>query len=288
VRSVLLAAIAIASAFGCSSHGGSSSSKPAGGATTAPVSTASPAPTTSSATTAPPASHSVTTGSGGTSTQTGSFTRQVTTPLTQGLTPITVSYNVFVPPGYVFDASKPVPLVVTELTPATYWEPIAQTSGFIVAEQQGYLGNGGFTFDYDPLVLQALLADVEATWNVDMKRVYLTGFSAGAHWSYTIGLANANVFAALGICSGDLLTAIQEGVWIPNATTQPQIPRLIPVGIRHGTQDTVVPVAQGQYARDQLTAAGFPVDYAELNQGHTVNTPELQDLWTYLEAQSLP
>src|SRR5581483_11405563 len=178
---------------------------------------ASPSPSPSPA---PAASN----GSGGSSSQTGASQRSVTTQAQPGLPPIQVNYNVYVPPTYVFDPNKPVPLVVTELTPASYWQPIADASGFIVAEQQGYLGNGGFTFDYDPLVLEGILADVQATWNIDTKRVYLTGFSAGAHWSYTIGLANATSFAALGICSGDLYTAIQEGVWIQGATTQPNVP----------------------------------------------------------------
>src|SRR4029077_5590468 len=38
----------------------------------------------------------------------------------------------------------------------------------------------------------------------------------------------------------------------------------------------------------QLLKAGFPVDYAELAGGHTVDTPELQGLWGYLKNQSLP
>jgi predicted esterase len=188
----------------------------------------------------------------------------------------------------VFDASRPVPLVVSELTPASYWQPIAEAQGFIVAEQQGYLGNGGFTFDYDPLVLEGLLNDVEATWNVDTKRIYLTGFSAGAHWSYTIGLANADLFAALGICSGDLYTAIQEGVWIQGSTSQPNVPRTIAVSIRQGQADPVVPLSAAQFSRDELRNAGFPVDYAEFAGGHEVSTAELQGMWTWLAQQTLP
>jgi poly(3-hydroxybutyrate) depolymerase len=212
----------------------------------------------------------------------------VTTAAMSGLPSIQVSYKVYVPSGYVFDPQRPVPLVVTELTPYTYWQSISESDGFIVAEQQGYLGNGGFTLDYDPLVLQALLTDVEATWNIDVKRVYLTGFSAGAHWSYAIGLSNADLFAALGICSGSIGLAIQENVWIQDATTQPNVPRVIPVSIRQGTQDTVVPPYAGQFSRDQLLKASFPVDYAEFQDGHTVSTAELQGMWDYLKLQSLP
>jgi hypothetical protein len=294
VASGVLAVLGLAALPGC---GSSSASSRAGssGATAAVTSLsttpgagsplASPAPVTSTVPAAPPVAAS---GSGGTSQQTGTLARTVTTTAQPGLPSIQVGYTLFVPSGYVYDPAKPVALVVSELTPASYWQPIAEAEGFLVAEQQGYLGNGGFTFDYDPLVLQGILQDVSTTWNVDSKAIYLTGFSAGAHWSYEIGLENADLFAGLGICSGDLYTAIQDGVWIQGSTVQPSVPRAIPVSIRQGTQDTVVPVAAARFSEAQLLLAHFPVDYAEFAGGHTVDTGELQGIWDFLKTQRLP
>lgn len=261
---------------------------PAPTTTATPTGATTPTPAASPSPGASPSPSPPSAGSGGTSTQTGVLSRSVTTQAQASLPSIQVGYKVFVPSGYVFDSQKPVPLVVSELTPESYWEPIAQAGGFIVAEQQGYLGNGGFTFDYDPLVLQGILQDVEGTWNIDTKAIYLTGFSAGAHWSYEIGLENADLFAGLGICSGDLYTAIQDGVWIQNAAVQPYVPRAIPISIRQGTQDTVVPVSAARFSEAQLRTAQIPVDYSEFAGGHQVDTGELQGIWDYLKTQRLP
>ncbi|MEZ0228310.1 MAG: PHB depolymerase family esterase [Planctomycetota bacterium] len=301
MRGYLLVGLVVASVLGCGSGGGGSSSKRSGSTigpitsstTRTPPRTSPPATTSSTTTTTPPAPPVVTpppatSGSGGTSTQRGLFTRQVTTVPQAGLPAITVDYKVLVPQSYVFDAGKPVPLVISELTPVSYWDQIPEQEGFILVEQQGYRGTGGFTYDYDPLVLAGILDDVEKTWNVDMKRLYLTGFSAGAHWSYTIGLANSQVFAGLGICAGSLGSAASVGVWVPGATVQPNVPRKVFVAIRHGTTDAVVPVNEGRIARDQLRAAGHTVDHMELSLGHTVTTAELQGLWAALKSQRLP
>jgi phospholipase/carboxylesterase len=173
-------------------------------------------------------------------------------------------------------------MVLSELTPLGLWQPIARSEGFMVVEQQGYLGNGGFTFDYDVLVLNAILADTQATWNVDTRRIHLTGFSAGAHWSYVVGLANSDQFAGLGISAGSMATAIRLGVWPSQVTTK------IAVAIRHGTQDTVVPVSEGRAANARLTAAGHPVDYAEFTGGHVVRTLELSEIWAFLKDKRRP
>jgi predicted esterase len=230
----------------------------------------------------------VTKPSGGTATQTGTFTRTVTTAPQPGLPSMSATYQVLVPASYVYDPKKPVPLVVSELVGLGVWDQIPETEGFILVEQDGYLGNGVYTFDYDVLILAAIMTDVATTWNVDLKRIYLTGFDMGADWTYAVGLAKANTFAALGICSGSLGPAMQQQVWILNGTVQPNVPREIFVAIRHGTQDGKVDVTEARLARDQLRGAAFPVDYLELNQGHTVTTAELQGIWDALKSQTLP
>lgn len=219
--------------------------------------------------------------SGGRSTQKGTFTRTVTTAAQPGLPSIQVSYKVLVPSGY--DATKPAPFLVSELTPLSLWAPIAQAEGFIVAEQQGYKGTGAWTFDYDVLAFDALLQDVQATWNCDVTRIYLTGFSAGAHWTYAIGLANADQFAGLGISAGAMrAAAVPQGVW------PTQVPRKIAVAIRHGTTDSVVPVAEGRGDRDRLRSAGHPVDFLEFAGGHTVETAQLREIWGFLKDKRRP
>ena len=47
-----------------------------------------------------------------------------------------------------------------------------------------------------------------------------------------------------------------------------------PFLIVHGTQDDNVPIAQAQELYDKLHAAGVPVEFVKVNDGHTFRTPE--------------
>lgn len=47
-----------------------------------------------------------------------------------------------------------------------------------------------------------------------------------------------------------------------------------PFLIMHGTQDDNVPIAQAQELYDKLHAAGVPVEFVKVNDGHTFRTPE--------------
>lgn len=225
----------------------------------------------------PPASG---TGSGGTGGGTGLVQRTVTTRAAGGVPAFTVTYEVYVSTRY--QPATPAPLVFAANMGLAPWQQLAEAEGLIAVDLRDHDQNGGWRFDTDPLVLEAVLQDVERAWNVDTKRRYYHGFSAGAHWGYAVVLANANLFAGLGISAGSLGTAIQQGVW-PG-----QVQRRIPVAIRHGTQDQVVPVAAGRQDRDRLAAAGHPVELSEFAGGHTVSAADAQAIWSFLRAQRAP
>jgi dipeptidyl aminopeptidase/acylaminoacyl peptidase len=48
----------------------------------------------------------------------------------------------------------------------------------------------------------------------------------------------------------------------------------VPFLIVHGTRDENVPIAQAQELYDKLHAAGVPVEFVKVNDGHTFRTPE--------------
>jgi predicted esterase len=286
----LLVAGLTALAGGCGGKSKSSSSSgtaaTSSGATTAPTTTNTPtAPTTAPGATPAPSpspspSPSAGTGSGGTGGPLGLTTRTVTTQAQAGLPATSIDYDVYVPNGV--DPATPAPLLVAGLMGLTPWRAIADAEAMIVIDFRDHDRNGGFNFNYDVLGLQAILIDVQSAWNVDTKRIYYHGFSAAAHWGYTIVLANANAFAGLGISAGSLQIATQQGVWPGN------VQRLIPVAIRHGNGDTVVPVQSGRDARTALMGAGHPVDYTEFNGGHTIADSDAAAVWAFLRTQRAP
>ena len=117
--------------------------------------------------------------------------------------------------------------------------------------------------------LEALLAEVVETHNVDESRIYLTGLSMGGFGSWALAIRNPGLFAAVApVCGGG------------NAKTVAAIEG-VPVWNFHGAKDTVVPPEQSQAMVDALEAAGGDVQYTlypEANHDSwtvTYDNPEL-------------
>jgi predicted esterase len=207
-------------------------------------------------------------------------TRTVTTQAQPGLPSFTVQVDVFVPSRY--DPATPTPLVFAANMGLAPWQALAERETVIVVDLRDHDRDGAWRFDTDVAQLDAVLQDVRGAWNVDDKRIYFHGFSAGAHWGYAVVLANANIFAGLGINAGSMGVAIQQGVW-PGLVV-----RKLPVAIRQGTNDPVVPAAAARADRDRLQAAGHPIEYGEFAGGHTVATQDAEAVWLFLRRFTLP
>jgi predicted esterase len=161
------------------------------------------------------------------------------------------------------------------------WSGIAEREGFIVLVPESLSGGASWNPGNDTQVIAALLDVVAAQWNVDECRIYLTGYSAGAHYGYMLGLANADYFAALGIQAGTLAYAEQAGVW-PN-----MVPRPIAVDIHHGQGDPYVPLSEATHARDELEAAGHVVYFATHGGGHEIGPGDPEAMWANLAQHSV-
>ncbi|MBB3086538.1 alpha/beta hydrolase [Geodermatophilus sabuli] len=112
----------------------------------------------------------------------------------------------------------------------------------------------------DVAVLDAALEQVFARHPV--TRVAVGGFSDGASYALSLGLANGDlVDAVLAFSPGFVAAPAHRGT-----------PR---VWISHGTGDRVLPVDRcGRRVSRDLAAAGYDVTYTEFDGGH-VMTPDL-------------
>src|SRR4051794_38871790 len=102
------------------------------------------------------------------------------------------------------------------------------------------------------------LDHVFATFAVDPTRPAVSGFSDGASYALSLGLANADLFTHV--------IAFSPGFVVPTPRTGS--PR---VYLSHGRADTVLPIDRtSRRIVPQLRAAGVPTEYHEFDGPHAV------------------
>ena len=112
----------------------------------------------------------------------------------------------------------------------------------------------------DLAFVDAMLAQFESQLCIDKSRVFSVGFSMGAIMTITIGCNRPDVFRAIAPMSGSLPS--------PCPTGQP-----IAYWASHGTNDTTIPIANGQAARDEFVKRN--------HCGTATSTPDSNNCVTY-------
>jgi polyhydroxybutyrate depolymerase len=97
----------------------------------------------------------------------------------------------------------------------------------------------------DVAFLRAVVADIQHKYPIDLQRVYATGISNGGMMAYRLACEASDIFAAVGVVSGVLVTHPCE----PHAA--------VSVIDFHGTADEYVPILGGT-GRKSFTRIEFP------------------------------
>ncbi len=164
----------------------------------------------------------------------------------------------------------------------TAWAGTADAGGFIVLAPIASGAQGGWVPSQDYPLIAAALDALMADYPIDPQRLYLHGFSAGAHVTLDLALYNAGVFAA-AVAQAGVLDAL-AGAQAPWAAI-----RRIPVQVRVGTSDNLLPYAQTD--RSRFLAAGWsePDDYAlvTFSGGHSFDSSHAPPAWTALCQRAL-
>jgi phospholipase/carboxylesterase len=112
------------------------------------------------------------------------------------------------------------------------------------------------SFGHDIRFLDSALEKTFGLCNVDPARMLITGFSDGASYSLSVGVANGDLFSHVA--------GFSPGFMSPDMTIGRP-----PVFVSHGEGDTILPVNQ---SRDQIVPAlrnaGYDVTYVEFAGGH--------------------
>lgn len=138
-------------------------------------------------------------------------------------------------------------------------EAEARGALLLVPESRG--GSWDFIVeDYgvDVAALDQALAEVFDRFNVDARHVVASGFSDGASYALSLGIANGDVFThVLAFSPGFAAPAEKHGV--------------AQLFLSHGRADTVLPIDRcSRRLAPMLERAGYPVHYVEFEGGHAV------------------
>lgn len=113
----------------------------------------------------------------------------------------------------------------------THWEAVADTAGFVVVYPRG--GEGMSTWDIsgdkDAKWMTEIIAQMVKDYDIDEKRVYLSGFSMGGMFTYNAMSKIADKIAAYAPTSGT------------NVMGASKAQRPVPIIHPHGTTDDVLP-----------------------------------------------
>ena len=159
------------------------------------------------------------------------------------------SYLLHIPSG--LDSLQPVPIVLafhgagaepSAMDLMTGFNDIAEEAGFIVVypEGLGLTWNAGTCCGYamqknvdDIAFVRQMLDDLQKTVQVDVKRIYATGFSNGGGFAYRLACEMPDTFAAVAPVAGAMLYS----------PCQPQ--GLVSLITVHGLADATVPYEGG-------------------------------------------
>jgi poly(3-hydroxybutyrate) depolymerase len=200
-------------------------------------------------------------------------------------------FRLVVPEG--LDPAKPVPLVFAFhgkgdnkafICRYSGFEELAGKNGFIAVFPQAVEKEWELRATDDNPDLKffdALFDHITSKYNVDLRRVYLTGMSMGAYFSNLLASKRSERIAAIAPHSGGLGVLAFRGI---------KAKRKYAVMIVHGDADRIVKVEEGRTSRDAYKKEGHPVEYVEVpGLGHVWARKEdiTARMWKFFMANPL-
>ncbi len=139
------------------------------------------------------------------------------------------------------------------------WLREARSRGYLLLAPSSHGSTWSFLgADVDAPRLASLIAWLGERWNIDARRILLTGLSDGGTYTLFGGLAPDAPYAALAPGSGVLHPANFSNGNLERA-------RGVPVYLMHGALDWMFPVALARAARTVLERAGAALVYREID-----------------------
>jgi poly(3-hydroxybutyrate) depolymerase len=163
------------------------------------------------------------------------------------------------------------------------WESLAKKEGFIIVAPDALPGPGWNIPLDGPDYLHDLVEELKQQLNIDPRRVYLFGHSAGAGHALMMAILESEYFAAVAVHAG----AMHES----NFRYIERAARKTPIAMWVGTRDDLFPLPVVRATRDALKAGGFTPELTEIS-GHTHwyydRAPQInRSAWAFLQQHAL-
>lgn len=162
------------------------------------------------------------------------------------------------------------------------WQDFGEKNGIILVAPT--LPLGAALEALVPQLFPLLMDTVKKAWNVDSRRIYVFGYSAGGYSTFDAAMLDSTYFAAVGVFA---CIITPDYYWIVRRAQ-----RKTPVAMYIGDHDQFFSLAQTRATRDLLLANGFTVHYVEIaNQDHNyaaISGWVNQDIWNFMSQYSLP
>jgi phospholipase/carboxylesterase len=123
------------------------------------------------------------------------------------------------------------------------------------------------------------LVDREVARGVDPRRIALCGFSQGGAIAVQAALTHAAPLAGVVALSTYLLYPASAASGAGGAGHG------LPFFVAHGTADPIVPFRAGEFLRDRIAAAGYPVEWHTYPVPHAVHPDEIAHVGQFLGAR---
>ena len=163
------------------------------------------------------------------------------------------------------------------------WKDLAKKSGIILAapdstnSQEWHLKHDG------PYFIADLVDAVRSSHEIDLKRIYLFGHSAGAIQALMLGLLESEYFAAVAVHAGALPASSEDLIDMHD--------RKIPFAIWVGTNDKLFPMAAVDATKAAMEKKGLTVLLRPM-KNHTHNYYQRsgevnEEAWAFLKQHRL-
>ena len=137
-----------------------------------------------------------------------------------------------------------------------HWQGLAKKEGIILAGPDATVRDGWGMRADGPVTFRDLVDALRLKHEIDNRRVYLFGHSAGAIHGLAMGILESEYFAAIVAHAGVVPPSVAPYVG--------RAPRKIPIAIWVGTDDRFFPLAAVRASRDQLNDRGYNVELTEI------------------------